>query len=93
MGGELGVGRALVEAIIDTAKKLGYREVRLDTLPTMGPAQDIYLGSGFEEIEPYYDSPIANTLFLRLDISSSKKLAEKFCSTLPRTSSKQFTFL
>jgi GNAT superfamily N-acetyltransferase len=60
-----GIGEALVEAIIQTARRIGYREMRLDTLPTMSGAIALYRKCGFEPIEPYYETPVAGTIFLR----------------------------
>lgn len=59
----LGLGRALVAAVIDGAVRGGYREMRLDTLPTMAEAIALYRAAGFAPIAPYYDTPIAETLF------------------------------
>jgi GNAT superfamily N-acetyltransferase len=59
-----GVGRHLVEAILQAARRLGHRQVRLDTLPTMTEAVALYRSMGFAPIAPYYDTPIAGTLFL-----------------------------
>jgi len=60
----LGLGRALVAAIIGKAIQMGYREMRLDTLPTMTEAISLYKKAGFAPIDPYYETPIAGTLFL-----------------------------
>ncbi len=67
-GRGLGLGRALAEVIIAEAARLGYREMRLDTLPSMTAAVSLYGSVGFQPIAAYYDTPIAGTLFF------SKKL-------------------
>ena len=59
-----GVGRELVHAILEVAARLGYREVRLDTLPSMAKAVALYREMGFVETEAYYDTPIVGTVFL-----------------------------
>jgi GNAT superfamily N-acetyltransferase len=41
-GRGLGLGKAMVLASIAAAEDIGYREIRLDTLPTMGAAQALY---------------------------------------------------
>jgi ribosomal protein S18 acetylase RimI-like enzyme len=63
-----GLGRALVCAVIETARAMGYREMRLDTLPSMAAAQAMYARAGFREIEPYYRTPIDGTVFLGLTL-------------------------
>lgn len=60
----LGVGRALVEEAIKEAERLGYDEMRLDTLLSMEGARKLYERYGFEEIEAYYDTPLKGTSFL-----------------------------
>ncbi|MBV9788085.1 MAG: GNAT family N-acetyltransferase [Chloroflexi bacterium] len=64
LGRGLGLGRALVAAIIAEAVRIGYREMRLDTLPSMTEAIALYHKAGFVPIDPYYHTPIAGTLFL-----------------------------
>lgn len=63
-GRGLGLGRALVEAIFDEARRLGHREICLDTLPSMTEAIALYARLGFAPIAPYYDTPVAGTHFL-----------------------------
>lgn len=50
-----GVGRALVERILEKARKLGYDRMVLETGPRQLAAQRLYARSGFQEIRPYYD--------------------------------------
>jgi ribosomal protein S18 acetylase RimI-like enzyme len=67
-GRRIGLGRALVEAATAHAARMGYREIWLDTLPSMKEAQALYRSAGFKEMAPYYDTPVAGTAFLRLEI-------------------------
>jgi ribosomal protein S18 acetylase RimI-like enzyme len=60
-----GLGKALAEALIDAAERIGYREMRLDSLPSMTGAQALYRKLGFTETDPHYDTPVAGTLFMR----------------------------
>jgi ribosomal protein S18 acetylase RimI-like enzyme len=61
-----GLGRALTLAVIARAREIGYRELRLDTLPSMTAAIALYRQLGFVEIAPYYAPTPPGTLFLAL---------------------------
>jgi len=63
-----GAGRALVVAAIEQGRALGYRVMRLDTLPTMAAAQGLYRSLGFEEIGRYNDNPAPDVRFMELDL-------------------------
>lgn len=63
-----GLGRCLAAAAIAAAERIGYREIRLDTLPSMTGAQALYHTLGFVPIEPYYDTPISGTIFMGLTL-------------------------
>ena len=60
-----GLGKRLVDAVVHAAERIGYREMRLDTLSSMAGAIALYRNCGFEPIAPYYDTPVAGTIFLR----------------------------
>ena len=61
------IGLALAQRLIQDAAEIGYQRMRLDTVPgKMDSAIRMYRRLGFEEIEPYYGTPIAATLFLEL---------------------------
>jgi GNAT superfamily N-acetyltransferase len=64
-----GLGRRLAEASITEARRLGYRTMRLDTVPGMEAAQAIYGRLGFRNAEPYTANPVPGTRFLQLDLS------------------------
>ena len=59
-----GLGRALIDAAVGQAVRIGYREMRLDTLPTMTGAIALYTRAGFTPIDRYYDTPLIDTIFL-----------------------------
>ncbi|MCV0428144.1 MAG: GNAT family N-acetyltransferase [Roseibium sp.] len=67
-----GVGAALVDRVLDAAREAGYKSMVLDTLPTMAGAIKLYKAAGFEETDPYYDTPILETLFFRKNLLEVK---------------------
>jgi ribosomal protein S18 acetylase RimI-like enzyme len=66
----VGLGSALIDAIIGEAVRIGYGEMRLDTLPTMTEAISLYKKAGFAPIDPYYETPIAGTIFFARPLAS-----------------------
>jgi putative acetyltransferase len=62
----LGVGRLLVDQIMQEAINAGYGRMRLDTLPSMTSALTLYRQLGFREIAPYLDNPLPGALYLEL---------------------------
>ena len=64
----LGLGRALTEAVVELARRAGYRDLRLDTLPSMRDAIGLYARIGFVETAPYYAPTPAGTVFMRLEL-------------------------
>jgi GNAT superfamily N-acetyltransferase len=68
-----GLGRVLVNTLIDEARNLGYTHIRLDTLPgRMDKAIALYQSIGFVEIEPYYAS-VEGAKFMELDLAANQE--------------------
>jgi len=61
-----GLGRALALRVIASAGAIGYRELKLDTLPTMTAARELYASLGFRECEAYYHNPVGGTVYMKL---------------------------
>lgn len=63
-----GLGRHLIDAIIEEARAIGHRKIRLDTMPKMDSAQRLYASLGFHEIAAYRFNPEPGAKFLELDL-------------------------
>jgi putative acetyltransferase len=63
-----GIGRQLAEQIIAEARQIGYAVMKLDTLPSLQTATDLYTSLGFSPCSPYNDTPLKETLFLELPL-------------------------
>lgn len=64
----LGVGRALGEAAIATARDLGYRRLLLDSRASLVAACALYRRLGFVDVPPYRPNPFPDAVFLALDL-------------------------
>lgn len=65
-----GLGRALLEAVLDHAKAYGHRRMVLDTIPEMAVALGMYRSLGFTEIDPYWESPDPRTVYLTRELET-----------------------
>ncbi|MDQ3799392.1 MAG: GNAT family N-acetyltransferase [Acidobacteriota bacterium] len=63
------IGDILIEKLIEEARAIGYRKMRLDTYPPkMAKAVRLYEAHGFREIPPYYHNPFGETLYMEKDL-------------------------
>ena len=58
-----GLGRRLLEALTSFAAAAGYRELVLDTLPTLVAAIALYERNGFVRIPPYWNNLIPGVVY------------------------------
>jgi GNAT superfamily N-acetyltransferase len=59
-------GRRLASRVIDDARSIGYRELKLDTLARMTSARRLYESLGFVECAPYYVNPLGSPIYMSL---------------------------
>ena len=62
----LGLGRLMMERVIDDARQAGYQEMVLDTLPIMTGACGLYRRMGFLPTEKYNDNPLPYAIYMKL---------------------------
>jgi putative acetyltransferase len=63
------LGHELAKKLIEEARQIGYKYIRLDTVePVMKTAVEMYRHLGFREIPPYRPNPIADALYMELQL-------------------------
>jgi GNAT superfamily N-acetyltransferase len=65
------VGRLLLDTLVEEARTIGYRRLRLATGTFMTTAHAMYRATGFRDIEPYLDLPNGFreiTMYMELDL-------------------------
>jgi GNAT superfamily N-acetyltransferase len=63
-----GLGRRLLEHVIERARELKYQSLYADTLPSMNEALSLYARLGFERVEAYASDPTPGAIFLELQL-------------------------
>ena len=63
-----GYGKELLSFAMSQARKLGYKKMRLDTLPDMQQAIRLYEKLGFYEIPAYRYNPVKGTRYLEIKL-------------------------
>lgn len=61
-----GLGRRLVLRLIEDAREMGYESMRLDTLPMMKRAIQLYRSLGFRPMVADREHPVAGVLYFEL---------------------------
>ena len=62
---KLGIGDALVKALLQEAQSLGYTTMKLDTLERLQAAIRLYQKFGFETVTAYYDNPLPSVVYMQ----------------------------
>jgi ribosomal protein S18 acetylase RimI-like enzyme len=57
-----GLGKSLLEKLLETAKNCGYSKIRLDTGVFMEAAQKVYRSAGFYDIEEYPETEVPDEI-------------------------------
>ena len=60
-----GLGRRLLEAIVERAVAMQYECLYADTLPVMTEALSLYQRAGFERIEAYSSAPTPGAIYMK----------------------------
>jgi len=64
-----GLGRIMIEVLVNEARAIGYRRLCLDTIePLMRDAVALYRRMGFREIPPYCANPFEGALYMELNL-------------------------
>jgi putative acetyltransferase len=64
----LGLGRRLLNEVVERGRGLQYDCLYADTLPSMMEALSLYERMGFERVEAYSNTPTPNAIYLRLKL-------------------------
>jgi len=64
----LQLGQQILQKALDAATQLGYKYIRLDTVPHMHAAIKLYKTAGFYEIEPYRFNPIEGAIYMEKEL-------------------------
>lgn len=59
-----GLGRELINRLIETARQKGYEKMQLDTLQRLTPAISLYEQFGFTHTKPYNFNPISDVVYM-----------------------------
>ena len=62
------LGLLMCEELLRISKKLGYDKMRLDTLPKLKNAVQLYESLGFYKISKYYNNPDERVTYMEIDL-------------------------
>jgi putative acetyltransferase len=62
------IGAALVQQLLITAKTLGYKKMKLDTLERLQAAISLYKKYGFMVTTAYYQNPLQEVVYMEKEL-------------------------
>ncbi len=62
------LGKTLCKELTKISKELEYSKMRLDTIPKLNNAMQLYIDLGFYEISKYYNNPDESVVYFELDL-------------------------
>ncbi len=68
-----GLGRRLLEAVVERASAMGYERLYADTLPVMSEALSLYERAGFERVEAYSSAPTPGAIYLKRGLVQERR--------------------
>ena len=68
----LGLGRRLALQTLEAARAAGYQRLRLDTLPRMTRARELYAGLGFRDVTATVADPHPELIYMELDLAAGR---------------------
>lgn len=68
-----GIGRGLVMTLLIEAERAGYQKMRLDSIPSMRAAQDLYESIGFYQIPDYRNNPNPGTRYYEINLKPTEQ--------------------
>jgi len=63
-----GLGRELVQLLLDLAKEKGFTSMKLDTLNKLQPAIKLYEQFGFTHTNAYYNNPLPGVVYMQKEL-------------------------
>jgi putative acetyltransferase len=63
-----GIGRKLVLQLVEEGRELGYSKMRLDTMPYLERAIELYRAMGFKPIDNYRPDPVPGAVCFELNL-------------------------
>jgi GNAT superfamily N-acetyltransferase len=63
-----GIGKILLDHALDIAGQLGYKQIRLETLPAMKEARQLYFSRGFSEVASNSLSQAGETMYMEREL-------------------------